>query len=854
MKKAICISLVCIMVMQLEVAKGETKKKASQEELNAIYQRVFGKKQQLLPTAMQVDINLNGKPSGKIAIQTDTKIITQLQRSVLLPKLKHYLTTKLYTKLRKSTLKQKWLSARDLKGIGITASYNIMQLTADIKINKNSMNRRMRAMLSALPGTYKVIPENLLQPAEISGFVNLRSNISYQHHARDNKAKFNLRAESALNIHGFVLENQYTFQVGQKSTVSRDYTRLILDDPENDYRYKIGDINTKNRNFQNYFKLGGIQISKESIWSNSGETRPQGNYSFTLDSNAEVEVYQDGKLTSTVNLKAGEHTLHEIRATQGSQIQLKIKDEFDKTRIETFNRFSDSRLLKPDYAQYALTVGVQAQTKNNEIHYDVGRKIASGYYQQGITENLTMGVDAQTDGKSYQLGTDAIWATAIGNINTGLAYTHPEFGKAGHAIRFQLDSRQHLQRNKKNNKAINWSLSAQRNSKYYQGIGSGGNHATTDYSQGIKQQLNLNLNRSFSDTSSGSLSISHSQTHNNKSSYSLGISLSKRIAKKASLSFSGSYSKSRGGKGNKSFRVSLSFPLGKQASGRYHSLNSSYSSSDKSTRATYRIGSKGRLGIDSLSGSLKLQSKAGIQALSGNMRFRAEKFDANARHSSSINSRTGKVTQSSYANINTALVFADNEFALSKPVSDSFIILKQPQGLQYPMAVSKGKNLFNRESNDLNKLPKRYNAVIEADKPAVIANLSSYHVQHISVDSAVLPDGFDLNATEFDLMPDYKSGYTVKVGGDKKASFSATLLDENGKPLAMEGGQLVLQSELNTEQKPILFFTDDNGVVKIDAIDNGSYLLELFNYSNYRSSLIKTNTKTNKIIIVKGDS
>ena len=852
MKKAICISLVCIMAMQLNVTRGEVIKKATQEELNAIYQQVFGIKQAVLPTTMRVDIEVNGKPDGKISVQTDTKKITKLQRNVLLPKLKRYLKTGLYTKLEKSTSKHQWLSTRDLKGVGVTANYNIMQLAADIHINKRSMNRRMRAMFDALPGTYKVIPENLLQPAEISAFVNLRSNMSYQHNVEDNKAKFNLRAESAINILGYVLENQHTFQVGVKSRPRRDYTRLVIDDPENDYRYKIGDINTKTRNFQSHFQLGGIQLSKESIWSGAHEVRPQGNFSFTLDSDAEVGIYQDGRLTRTVNLKAGSHTLNEIRATQGNQIRLRIKDEFGKIRLETFNRFSDSRLLKPGYARYAVSIGAQAERQDSKIHYDVGRKIASAYYQLGITEHFTVGLDAQTDSKSHQIGTDAIWATAIGNMSAGLAYTLPEFGKTGHAVRLQLNSR-HRPQHKKKNKVINWDISAQRTSKYYQGIGTIISSDVADYSQRTKQQLDLNLSRNFSDTASGSLSFSHIQNHDNNSSHSLGISLSKRIAKKASFSVSGSYSKSSTGDSDKSFRVSLNFPLGRKASGRYHSLNSSYSSSDQSSRATYRIGSKGRLGKDSLSGSVNLQSKAGAQALGANMRYRAEKFDINARHSSSINNSTGKVTQSSSANINTALVFADNVFALSRPVSDSFLILDGPRELQYPMAVSKGKNLFNRKSNDLNKLPKHYDAVLEANKAAVIPNLSSYRVQHISADSAVLPEGFDLNATEFDLMPDYKSGYHIKVGGGKKASFSAKILSRNGQPLTTEGGQLVSQNILSSDTKPILFFTDDSGAMNIESIDKGNYFLELFNYPNDRSKLIKIGTVDiiNEIILMK---
>lgn len=120
-------------------------------------------------------------------------------------------------------------------------------------------------------------------------------------------------------------------------------------------------------------------------------------------------------------------------------------------------------------------------------------------------------------------------------------------------------------------------------------------------------------------------------------------------------------------------------------------------------------------------------------------------------------------------------------------------------------------------------------------------------MQHISVDSAVLPDGFDLNATEFDLMPGYKSGYHIKVGGDKKASFSAILLDKNGQPLIMEGGQLVLQDSSATNNKPILFFTNNKGHMSVNGIDNGQYLIELFSGKHIST------TTTNSIVSIKNN-
>ncbi len=847
MKKKLFISLFCFLTIFFNIAIGETKKEVSQEELNAIYLRVFGKEQQALSLKTSMDLEINNKPNGTIRLQTDTKKITKLQRSILLPKLKRYLKTDIYKKLAKLTAKKTWISTKHLKEADITISYNTMTLNAEVNIDKKNMNRRMRAMLSALHGRHKVIPENLLEPADISGYINLGSNFSYQHDAKENKARFNLHAVSAVNVQGFVLENKLSYQVGGKKNIfRRDYTRLVIDDPENDYRYQLGDIYTQGRNLQTSFRLAGAQLSKETIWTDRRDTRPQGDYHFLLENDAEVEVYQDGNLTKTKRLQAGEHTLSEITNRKGSQTRLVVKDDFGKTYTETFDRFIDNRLLKPKYARYATSAGVLSRYKSSGLEYKTNAKIVSGFYQFGVSENITIGFDAQSYEKSFQLGSDIIWATSIGNISAGVAHSQPEKGKIGQAVQLQISSNQRRKKNA-NSEPFSWDISAQLYNKNYRNIGDEGNYSDKDEdrSQREHHRLDLNLHHTFSDNLTGNLHLTHTGYHDNRSYQTLGLNLGWKINKSTYISLGSSHNRSRDDKIDHSIYASVNISLG-QYFGRHHSFENHYSGQDQSLRSTYRVGSKGRFGLDSLNGALRVQARTNAQAVGGDIRYRDEKFDLTARHIPTINKKTGKVTQRSHAAINTAIAFADGALAISRPISNSFAIITQPKGLKYPMAVSRSKSLFNRRTNDLNDLPKYYDALLTSYSSAVLSNLSDYSIQHISTDSAVLPKGFDHNMTEFDLMPDYKSGYKIKVGGEKGLSFNATLLVSNGNPLKLEGGQLVSQDEYSDEINPILFFTNDKGEIDIPTIKKGAYKVELFNYPEIYMNIINVNEKTNK--------
>jgi outer membrane usher protein len=699
-----------------------------------------------------------------------------------------------------------------------------MNLSVELQIKPQSMTRRMRSLLSAVDGQTNVIPEHLAEPATVSAYANLYTGVSVDPQApAANATHTNLRAETVLNINGFVLENQHTYRSGNKSTWVRDYTRLVIDDAENEHRYQIGDITVQSRNFQNGLTLGGVQLLQDLIWTDSQTSRPQGNYTFTLDSDAEIKVYQDGILTQTTRLAAGEHKLSELNATQGNQIELHITDTFGKTSTRTFTHFSDSRLLAPDISRYALSVGVPARRGMDAIQYDTKHPVASGYYQQGIDENLTVGIDAQTDGTTHQVGADAIWATPVGNISAGISQSHGK-NQQGQAMRLQINSRPPSVIPQKNQtiQLPSWSIAAEQYSQGFQRVtGSPQETAIPP----AKRQLNAGISQTLGKHLGASVSASKTEYFNAPATHSTTIGLNANIGKYFNMSVNAMKGNNSFGKEDKSMNISFSIPLESTKSGRYQSLSGSYYDRDGSTRLDYRLGGVvGGHGRDALSSAVNLQSKAGKTALGADMSFQDEQFELNASLSPSIN--PPKTDYHLQANVNTAVVFADGALALSKPIQDSFALLEAPADLEYPMAAKQGQTVFERDDDDLHQPPKRYDALMQPDGNAVLGNISAYQVQHISTDSAVLPDTYDLNETEFDLMPDYKSGYRLKVGGKPGSKLVLTLLDKQGTAFALQGGQLV--NESTKKNASIKFFTDQQGVAEISPLQAGRYRIELF--------------------------
>lgn len=786
------------------------------ESLDDIYQRVFGKAENI-PTELYADLRIMGKLVGGANIQTDGSQITHLPAALLQASLESYLKPELYQKLT-TALSQTTVSLQQLQTVGVSATYHRLDLAVDVKIQPKSLNRRMRSVLSALAGQGSIIPERLAEPAKISGYLNFFSDLSYQEHQDGGDTTIQARLDSALNVHGFVLEQQYTYRPDTSNQLIRNHTRFVIDDVENESRYQLGDIQIRGRNLQSGMSLGGFQWQHDMDWPTAQTYRPQGNYRFTLDSSAEVQVYQDGKLTNTVHLNAGEHTLDSIQATQGIEIELKIKNDFGQTSTQRFSRFTDSRLLHPDVSRYAISVGFPSDYKSDGLHYNTQRKVVSGYYQQGITETLTAGVDLQTDGTHHQVGADALWATRLGNISAGVTQTRKQ-QKKGHALRLQISPPARPVTPQQGH-ALNWAVAFERYSQDFQPF----SLSTDMQPYGAKWLANAQLSQTFSTGLSAGMGITQSVDFSGNSRRSLQASASKQLSKRLSLSLSAQQQRETSKPADHSFQLSLSIALDPSSGGRPQGLSAAYNDFNQGSQLNYYLGSKGSYGLDSLSSSAKLESNQGYRSISLDTRWQQPTWDGAASW------RYGKGEHnphnSTHLNLNTALVFADGAVARSKTVSDSFAILEAPTGLQQPMAASQGKSLFTRPEHAPDGLPQRYDALIPPGGTASLAHLGSYSVQHISTDSQVLPDNLDLNATEFDVLPDYKSGYRLKVGGERGVDLHVRVVDPHGNPAALQAAHLVAA---NHAKQLLMIFTDADGVIRVPNLAQGRYRLEWLN-------------------------
>src|SRR5690606_36119699 len=122
----------------------------------------------------------------------------------------------------------------------------------------------------------------------------------------------------AMRASGVVLESEGAYRTDE-STLTRDGTRLVYDDIRNLNRWSLGDLVPQGRGFQDLRDMAGVSIVRSySVLDPQRNVLPRHGRSFTLDRDATVEAFVNGRLVRTIRLQASSYDLSNFPFVQGS--------------------------------------------------------------------------------------------------------------------------------------------------------------------------------------------------------------------------------------------------------------------------------------------------------------------------------------------------------------------------------------------------------------------------------------------------------------------------------------------------------------------------------------------------------
>ena len=231
---------------------------------------------------------------------------------------------------------------------------------------------------------------------------------------------------------------------------------------------------------------------------------------------------------------------------------------------------------------------------------------------------------------------------------------------------------------------------------------------------------------------------------------------------------------------------------------------------EMNTRASVNIQKDGRFGLDT---SLEYENYENIsERESVRFKYTDQAYTVNANYDQT-RAYSGNINKSGRINLATAIAFVDNEYAITRPVSNSFILIKNEDILEkQPLGI------------------KSYNE--DEPRAAVIMPMTDYSIRDISVDDKDLAFGIDLKQTDFKVATKYKEGSLVQISPKFILSAKGILYDKENEPLSMKVFKVFNVAKDGTKtviKENPLFFTNTKGKFIIANIEEGNYFIEEIN-------------------------
>ncbi|MFM2042750.1 MAG: hypothetical protein RLY86_1326 [Pseudomonadota bacterium] len=710
------------------------------------------------------------------------------------------------------------LSPAQMAEAGITARFDhqavavILDIPAGLReLRGISLDRRMEP------------PAVTHGPAGLSGAVNLLGSAEYVWKGDTGSGNGSGRGwgERALLVDGFVNIDGVVLEGGgqvssRRSGFRRTDIAATLDDPDKAVRYRVGDILPPTTGYQSSVPMLGVAAGRVFSMRPFDTFRPAGGREIELQTNARVEVFVNGRFLRDLRLAPGRYRLADIPLVPdgANQIELRITDEFGRVETVVFSSFASFDLLAEGVSAFGVAAGFVRST-GQDRRYGTDQPLLTGYYRQGVTPALTLGIDGQVSRRGWQVGQELQTSTPIGNIGLFGAVGADRDDQLGYAMR--ADYQQRIPALADGQLA----LSAEWFSRDFRRGGLGrdlvaGERLVPD----LLPPDRMTLAASFAATIDDALSLQ------------LGGSL---VEDQAGETFHTAFGSASRTFGRVRATVGVQVEEGRRRSGTSLLFSLSMPLSDGiGARASYDTrGRVLRAGLDRPSGSSVdswgwraegVRSRTG-DALSGEVAHTANRFAATLRQDAANLGVGGGEAEEDIRTIaaaGTALVFADGAWGLSRPVGDGFAIIRPVPALRDAVVAVEPYRLTG-------EVETRSMARSDGLGAAVYPALSGYAPREMPIEVGNLPPGTSIDGARIVLGPRYRSGILVDLGNDANASIMGFLTTADGAPVANLGGRaerVVTEEKATTPEAadpadPVPFFTNASGRFFLEGLRAG---------------------------------
>lgn len=614
--------------------------------------------------------------------------------------------------------------------------------------------------------------------------------------------------DMVANLNQLVAQGYFYYVASQKTGINRGNIVVSRDFEERDLRLSAGNINYMTMGFENSIPLFGLNLSKNKQIFTNPVMGPLSRHEFFLNAPSRIDVYIDNVYSTTLEVPAGPLLVSSFPIIQGlNNVRLKITGAAGEQITLDLNTFFLAELLKKGEDTYALTLGIPTfNNAESTTSYQWNKPTVSMMYRRGFADVTTIGGYFQAQLNQAYAGLQFV--QAVGDVKGMLDLALSKYTDFPVSFRGRLQLSPHVPSGEKP-PIYKWKLVFDAMSRHFGYLGTKpGTPQPLIYSAGgsIGRDLpnDANINFIF-----------------NLSALRPNPKLPKRtVALTTEIQFQQRMYKDFVAKINASIKTINSKPE--------HAILFAfdYAPKDGKTKFSSSYNTQQQLALLSasktfgFSGDRSLTLAAGATHApkawnaTGSVNYQGTFLEALGNHyiakSSTIN--PDSTLGVSFFSVGSSLVYADGVFAITRPVTDSFIIV---------MPENRRDNLFV-----VNPSPDGdYIASSNRTGRVVLSKVQSYKPFDVETSA---PGGTKLGQHHRTIYPRYKSGTVVKVHKEPLYTFRGRIIAD-GKSVAPQDGELIHAHE--NPPRVWAFEVLKDGSFVVDDLPAGDYILLLDHYS-----------------------
>ncbi len=597
--------------------------------------------------------------------------------------------------------------------------------------------------------------------------------------------------ESSLEFQGLNLSNEVGLRLGDSLFLSdtiytetqddrhlvRLDTRMVWDQREKLRRNVVGDFSAVSGGLGSLVKIGGLSFSKIYRIDPYFIRYPMFNFSGSLDLPSEVELYADGVKIRTEDFSPGEFELLNFQGFRGAQdIEVVIRDSFGREKVLDTSIYFTDQVLSQGLHEYSYNIGFLRDNFGISSNDYGNSPVFSAFHRYGLANWINVGGRTELSEDLINLGFETILVAhnyGLFKLDISASNNRNLSGTAGQLI-YEYQTRR-----------FNARLGLQAYSTDYRTLG--------DLDGPTDRKLNLLASTSYLTADLGSFGLNYTEAkyHEQTERRQLSFSWSRRLIKQAYLTTSLAWIDEEVSRIEGSAILSWRFGQDYNSSASYRHENDN----EVQRLELYKITPSGygtgwNLAAENIETDTTTENRA-YASLQHNAQRAILRANIGQEFTESINNTSARFQLSG------ALVYVGGQFGLTRPVRDSFSLIR----------VGEAEDVRVYVNNQVSGRTDRHGRVF-------VPELTSYYDNRISFEDKDLPLGVLMPQVGLYASPPLRSGSCINFPIRPYQAFTGTLLsNEDDKILPLTNAELALQ----TPSGPLKFWTGGDGEFYIDS-------------------------------------